>query len=165
MMEQVLIGKIVVNMGVGSDAERMKKAVSVLQLITGRKPVKTTSTVRIPDWGLKEGLEIGLKVTLRGKIANEFLEKAFVAKENKMSLRSFDREGNFGFGIKEHINLPGIKYDPKVGIMGFDVLVALKKRGYRVKYRKKKKNSIGRKQRVTTEEAIAFVKALGVEVA
>ena len=81
-----------------------------------------------------------------------------------MKSRSFDKEGNFGFGIREHIDLPGIKYDPKLGILGFDVLVTLKKIGYRVKVRKIKKKRVGKKQRVTKEEAIEFVKGLGVEL-
>ena len=163
-MNEVLIGKVVVNMGVGSDPERMKKAQQVIQLLTGKKPVKLGCKVRIPDWGLKPGVDIGLKVTLRGKEAEEFLKKAITAKENKIPEKSFDKEGNLGFGIKEHINMPGVKYDPKVGILGFDVLIALRKRGYRVKYRKIQKQRVGRKQRVTKEDAIAFMKTMGAEV-
>ena len=164
-MKEVLIEKIVVNMGVGTDKEQMKKSVEVIKLITKKKPVKTSSDKRIPDWGVRPGVDLGLKVTLRGAAAEEFLKEAFIAKENKIKARNFDNAGNFGFGIREHIDLPGIKYDPKLGIIGFDVLVTLKKRGYRVKYRKIKKAKIGDKQRVTKQEAIEFVKARGVEVA
>jgi large subunit ribosomal protein L5 len=163
-MQEVLIEKVVVNMGFGSEPERMKRTEQVIKVITGKKPLKTTSTKRIPDWGVRPGVPLGLKVTLRGKEAKEFLLNALKAKENKINSKSFDKEGNFGFGIQEHIDLPGIKYDPKVGIMGFDVLVTLKKKGYRVKLRKIEKRKIGKKQRVTKEEGIEFLKSIGVVV-
>jgi len=135
-MQEVLLSKVVVNMGVGAE----------------------------PDWGLRPGVPIGLVVTLRGNDAVEFLKKALVAKANKLPAKSFDRTGNFGFGVREYIDLPGAKYDPKLGIKGFDVLVSLKKKGYRVKIRKIKQSKVGIKQRVTTAEAIDFARSLGVEV-
>jgi len=164
MINEVKVEKVVVNMGVGSEEAQMKKAIQVMQTVTGKKGVTTNCKVRIPDWGLRPGVPIGLKLTLRRKEADDFLKRALAAKENKINSKSFDKEGNFAFGIKEHINMPGIKYDPKLGIMGFDVIVALKKKGYRVKYRKIKAGKIGKKQRVSKEEAVNFVKGLGVEV-
>lgn len=163
-MNEVLVEKVVVNMGVGADPEKMKRAIQIIEQITGKKPTKTHGTKRIPDWGVRPGVELGLKVTLRKEDAINFLKKVFPAKENKLKTKNFDKEGNFGFGINEHIDIPGVKYDPKLGIIGFDVLVALKKRGYRVKYRKIQKRKVGQKQRVTKEEAIEFVKTLGVEL-
>ncbi len=163
-MEQVLLEKVVVNMGIGADPEKLKRAEQIMKLITGKNPVKTTSNKRIPDWGVRPGLVLGLKVTLRKKEAMDFLQTTLKAKENKLNSKSFDNEGNFGFGIKEHIDLPGVKYDPKLGIIGFDILVSLKKRGYRLKYRKIRGKPVGRKQRVTKEEAMEFVKVIGVEL-
>jgi large subunit ribosomal protein L5 len=156
--------KVVVNMGVGSEPDEMKKAQQIIQLVTGKKATKTSSQARIPDWGLRPGVEIGLKVTLREEEAISFLKKAFLAKSNKIQSKSFDNAGNFGFGIREYIDLPDAKYDPKLGIKGFDVLVSLRKKGYRVKRRKIMVSKVGKKQRVTREEAIEFVKNLGVEV-
>jgi len=164
-MKQVLMDKVVINMGVGSEPEEMKKAQQIIHLVTGKKAAKTISQARIPDWGLKPGVEIGLKVTLRDEEAINFLKKALLAKGNKMLEKSFDNAGNFGFGIREYIDLPDAKYDPKLGIKGFDVLVSLKKKGYRVKRRKIMPAKVGKKQRVTKEEAIEFVKNLGVEIA
>ena len=164
-MQEVLIEKVVVNMGIGSDPEKMKRGEQIIQLITERKPVKTHGTKRIPDWGVRPGVKLGLKVTLRGEKAMAFLKRTLIAKENRINKKSFDNTGNFGYGIKEHIDLPNIKYDPKLGIIGFDVLVALKKKGYRIKERKIRKTKVGKKQRVTRDEAIEFVKGLGVEVA
>ena len=81
-----------------------------------------------------------------------------------LTSKGIDSSSTYSFGIKEHIDLPDVKYDPQLGIIGFDVLVALKKRGYRVKQRKIRKEKVGKKQRVTKEEAIEFVKGLGVEL-
>ncbi len=163
-MKEVLIDKIVVNIGVGAEPEKMKKAQQIIKQVTGKNATKTQGKERIPDWGVRPGLDLGLKVTLRKKEAMEFLKKVLPAKENKLKIKSFDKEGNFGFGIREHIDIPGLKYDPKLGIIGFDVLVGLRKKGYRVKYRRIEKRKIGEKQRVTREEAMDFVKSLGVEL-
>ena len=163
-MQQVILDKVVVNMGVGAEPDEMKKALQIMQLITGKKPCKTATQARIPDWGIKPGSEVGLKVTLREDDARAFLARAFLAKSNKLPERSIDKTGNFGFGIREYIDLPDAKYDPKLGIKGFDVLVSLKKKGYRVKLRKIMQTRVGKKQRVTKEETIDFVKSLGIEV-
>jgi large subunit ribosomal protein L5 len=163
-MQQVLLDKVVVNMGVGAEPDEMKKAQQIIQIITGKKAAQRLCVARIPDWGLRPGVPIGLVVTLRGNDAVEFLKKALVAKMNKIPAKSFDRTGNFGFGVREYIDLPGAKYDPKLGIKGFDVLVSLKKKGYRVKLRKLKQTRVGKKQRVTTQEAIEFAQSVGAIV-
>jgi large subunit ribosomal protein L5 len=163
-MQNVILDKVVVNMGVGAEPEEMKKAQAIITLITGKKPSQRLCVARIPDWGLRPGVPIGLVVTLRGDEALEFLKRAMQAKSNKISSESFDKTGNFAFGIREYIDLPGAKYDPKLGIKGFDVLVSLKKRGYRVKQRKIRQSRVGKKQRVTTQEAMEYAKAMGIEV-
>jgi large subunit ribosomal protein L5 len=85
--------------------------------------------------------------------------------ENKISRSSFDKQGNFAFGIKEHIEIAGVKYDPDIGIFGMDVCVTMSRPGYRVKNRRKRKTSIGPKHVLTPEESIAFIKdTLGVEI-
>jgi len=163
-MQQVLLDKVVVNMGLGAEPEEMKKGLLIMQLITGKKPCKTSTQARIPDWGIRPGSEVGIKVTLRDEDAMKFLKKAFVAKSNKIAERSIDKTGNFGFGVREYIDLPDAKYDPKLGIKGFDVLVSLKKKGYRVKLRKLMQTRVGKAQRVTKQETIDFVKSMGIEV-
>lgn len=163
-MQEVMMDKVVVNMGVGADPDEMKKAIQIIQLVTGKKPAQTICVARIPDWGLRPGIPIGLKVTLRGNDAIEFLKKSIQAKSGKISSKSFDKEGNFGFGVREYIDLPGAKYDPKLGIKGFDVVVALKKRGYRVKKRRIMPTAVGKKQRVTKAEAVKFAEGLGIQV-
>jgi len=163
-MREILLDKVVVNMGVGNDAEELKRAQQIIETVTGKKSVRTTTQLRIPTWELRPGLEIGVKVTLRGKSAREFLERVLVAKDKQLKSKNFDQRGNFGFGIKEHIDIPGTKYDPKLGIKGFDILVSLKRRGYRVSKRKIRPAKLGKKHIITKQEAIDFVKTMEVEV-
>ena len=155
-MKEILVDKVVVNMGVGEAGEELKKAVAIMEKITDSKAKQTKCRVKAPTWNVRPGLEIGCMVTLRKEKALDFLKKALQAKNNEIKERSFDKRGNFGFGIKEYIDLPGAKYDPKLGIKGFDVLVALKRRGYPVN-RKKIKSKIGLKHVISKEDAIKFI--------
>ena len=165
-MREIRVEKVTVNMGIGKTGDELDKAMEILKRITGAKPVATECKVKIPTWGIREGLTIGTKVTLRGQGADKFLREALVAKDNKIARRSFDRLGNFGFGIKEYIDLPKVKYDPKLGIRGLDVLVTLERPGYRVKKRKLAKARIHGKHIIRAEDAIDFMKEkFGVEVA
>jgi len=161
----ISIEKVTVNMGVGASGERLEQAKKLLENITGQKPLETVTQKRIPKWGVRKNMKIGVKVTLRGKKASDFLNKALDAVGRKISKRSFDKEGNFAFGIKEYIDLPGVKYNPDIGMFGFDVCVTLKEWGYRLKERKRERKKVPRKHRISKEEAISFVKEkLGVEV-
>jgi len=154
-----------VNIGVGSSGEELEKAEKLLEKLCGQKPVRTISTKRIPEWGIRKKQPIGVKVTLRGKKALEFLNKALDAKERKIKSSQFDENGNFAFGVSEYIELPDVKYDPSIGIFGFDVCVTLEKNGYRIKRRKRQKSKIPKKHKLTKEEAIKWVKDnLKVEV-
>lgn len=165
-MQTARVEKVTVNIGVGQAGDELKKAEEILRKVTNAKPVQTICKIKQPTWGIREGLPIGVKVTLRGKKALEFLKNAFNAKDKQLKAASFDNLGNFGFGIKEYIDLPGARYDPKLGMKGFDILVTLEKPGYRVKKRKNQKKKIGRKHLLSKNEAIDFVKQeFGVEVA
>lgn len=165
VMKGIRIQKVVVNMGVGEAGEELKKAQKIMEIITSEKPIQTKCKVKAPTWDIRPGLPIGLKVTLRKEKAKEFLNRALSAKEKRIFAKSFDKEGNFGFGIKEYIDMPGAKYDPKLGIRGFDVLVCLSKPGHRIKDRKIRSRKIPLQHRVSKDEAINFVKeSFGVEV-
>ena len=164
-MRRIIVEKVTVNMGVGQAGEELKKSRTVIEAITGAKAVETKCKVKQPKWDIRPGLPIGVKVTLRKNDAVEFLKRAFSAKNNIIRKKNFDMQGNFGFGVKEHIDLPGIKYDPKLGIRGLDVLVTLKRNGQRVKKRKIVKTKIGKSHNITKNDAIGFVKEnFGVEV-
>ena len=159
------IEKVVVNLNVGKSGEPLDKASRVLKELTDQNPIKTKAKKTIRDFGIRQGEPIAAVVTLRKQKAIDFLKKVLPVLENKISLSSFDKQGNFAFGIKEHIEIAGVKYDPDIGIFGMDVCVSLSRPGYRVKNRRKEKAKIGPKHVLTPEESVVFVKqTLGVEV-
>ena len=159
------IEKVVVNLNVGKSGEPLEKANKVLKEITGQTPVKRKAKKTIRDFGIREGESIAVVVTLRKQKAVDFLKKVLPVVDNKVSKNSFDVHGNFAFGLKEHIEIPGVKYDPEIGIFGMDVCVTVNRPGQRVKIRRKEKQSIGRKHMLTPEESIIFVKqTLGVQI-
>jgi large subunit ribosomal protein L5 len=154
----------VVNISVGKSGEPLEKAVKVLKEITGQTPCKRKAKESIRDFNVRKGESIACIVTLRGEDATAFLNRVLPVVDKKLSSRSFDRQGNFSFGIKEHIEIAGIKYDPEVGIFGMDVCVSVARPGYRVKNRRNE-NKLGAKHVLTPEESIVFAKdALGVEI-
>ena len=159
------IEKVVVNISVGKSGEPLEKATKVLKEITGQTPCMRKAKNSIRDFGIRKGESIACIVTLREEKAIDFLKKALPVVDNKISARSFDAQGNFSFGIKEHIELPGVRYDPEVGIFGMDVCVTVTRPGYRVKNRRNERSKLGLNHILTPEEAIVFVKdTLGVEV-
>lgn len=158
------IEKVVVNISVGKSGEPLEKATKVLKELTGQTPCKRKAKDSVRDFNIRKGESIACIVTLRGEDAIAFLNRVLPVIDKKISSRSFDRQGNFSFGIKEHIEISGVKYDPEVGIFGMDVCVSVTRPGYRVKNRRKE-NKLGAKHVLTPEESMAFVKnTLGVEI-
>jgi large subunit ribosomal protein L5 len=159
------IEKVTVNMAVGKSGEILERAAKVLQELTGQRPCKRKAKKTIRDFGIRKGEPIACLVTLRKERAKEFLKKAFQAVDNKLSKENFDNNGNFSFGIREHIEIPGTKYVPELGIHGMDVCVTLCRPGYRVKRRRRAKADVGAKHKLTSEEAMLFIKEeFGVEI-
>jgi len=157
-ISQPFIEKVTLNIGVGEQSEKLDNAEELLKRLTGKKPIRTKAKKRIPTFGIRKGLQIGVKVTLRKKEGEELLKRLLAAKKFKLSKKCFDKNGNFSFGVAEYIDVPGIKYDPKIGMYGFDVCVTLAKKGYRVKHRKLRKAKIGKRQKVSKEEAMEYIK-------
>ena len=155
-MREIRIEKITLNIGVGEAGDKLENAFNLMKRITNRKPVKTYAKKRIPNWNIRPGLPIGVKVTIRGKEAEELLKKLFEAVDNKVKLSQFDKNGNLSFGVKEYIHIPGVKYDPKIGIYGMDVCVTLERPGYRIKKRRYLNRKVGKKHKITKEEAAKF---------
>jgi len=160
------IEKVVVNLNVGKSGEPLEKGNKVLREITGdRTPVKKKAKSTIRDFGIREGEPIAVVVTLRKQEAIDFLTKIVPVVDNKIAKRAFDTRGNFSFGLKEHIDIPGVKYDPEIGIFGMDICVTVNRPGQRLKVRKRQSKSIGPKHVLTPEESIIFIKkTLGVEI-
>jgi len=155
-MRNLRIEKVVLNIGVGQAGERVEKAMKLLNLLTGRKPVKTISKKRIPAWNIKKNETIGAKVTLRGKKAEEILQKCLDAVDRNVKSSCFDGE-NFSFGIKEYIDIPGMKYNIDIGSFGLNVCTRIERKGYRVMRRKRKKSKVSNNHRVKSEEAQKFI--------
>lgn len=158
-MREIILDKVTINIGTGSPGERLEAAKDLIERLTGRKPVETMARRRDPVFKLKKGLHIGTKLTLRGDTAKDFLMKALTAKRKMLKSENFDRTGNFAFGVHEYIDFPGARYDPKIGMLGFDVCVTLKRRGKRVALRKIGRRKIGKKHLINKDDAIEFVKS------
>jgi len=151
------IEKTVVNIGVGEAGERLLKAQKVLEMLTGQKPVETISKTTNKDLGIREGMPIGCKVTLRGERAEDFLKRALWVKNNKLAKYNFDPEGNFSFGVPDYTEFEGMRYNPEIGIFGMDVSVSLKRPGYRVTKRRRRASKLPVRHRVTREEGVQFI--------
>jgi len=159
------IEKVVVNCCVGKSGEPLEKAMKIIEELTGQKPCYRRAKKTIRDFGIRRNEPIACVVTLRGGRAIEFLKKALDAVGNKIPASSFDNYGNFSFGIEEHIDIPGTKYSPELGIIGMDICVSLARPGYRVKYRRRARSRVGKAHRLMAEEAMAYmIHEFGVEI-
>lgn len=157
-MRDIRIDKVVVNVGVGEAGDRLLKAQRVLEELTGQRAVQTLSRRTNRDWGIRQGMPIGAKVTLRGEGAETFLLKALWARNHLLYRWNFDPEGNFSFGVADYTDFKGMKYNPEIGLFGMDVSVVLRRPGSRVAKRRIRPGRIPRRHRTTPREAIDFVK-------
>jgi large subunit ribosomal protein L5 len=158
-MREITIDKVVINIGVGQAGDRLNKAVKVIEMLTGHKPVLTTSKKTVREFNLRKGLTIGAKVTLRKADAEKFLKEALYAREYKFPHYSVDKQGNAYFGVSEYTDFKGMKYDPEIGIFGMDVAVVLKRRGgFRNSKRNIRKQNLSSKLFITKEETLKFLK-------
>ncbi len=157
-MKSIRIEKLTLNIGSGKDQTKLTKGMQIIQILTGIEPIKTITNKRIAAWGLRPGLPIGCKLTLRKDPAQKLLVRLLAAKENSLIPDNFDALGNVSFGIHEHIDIPGVTYDPKIGIMGLQVCVTLERPGYRIKRRKMAPKKIAKNHLITREESMQFFK-------
>lgn len=157
-MKKPFLEKIVLNIGVGTGGEELEKAITVLEQITGRTPVKTVSKVNVKEFNLRKGRPIGCKITIRGKEAERLLKRLLIVNNNKIMRKSFDNYGNFAFGIDEHIKIPQTEYEASVGLWGLDVCGRIARPGMRVKYRKKARSKIPIHHYPSRAEAQYFLK-------
>lgn len=132
VMEVPRLEKVVINIGVGEAKENPKKlesAVKDLEIIAGQKPVITQAKKSISNFKLREGMNIGTKVTLRGAKMYDFLDKLMnialprVRDFRGVNPKSFDGRGNYALGIKEQLIFPEIEYDMVDSIRGLDIII------------------------------------------
>lgn len=133
VMQAPRLAKVVVSMGVGGatqDAKLLDAAIGDLTLITGQKPAVTRAKKSISNFKLREGMRIGAKVTLRGAIMWEFLDRLFnsvlprIRDFNGIAPDSFDGRGNFAMGLKEQLVFPEIDYDKVDRTRGMNIVIA-----------------------------------------
>jgi large subunit ribosomal protein L5 len=165
-MREIFVEKVTANIGVGAPGETLDQAKALLsRLADGSTPVETHAKRREPTFRLRKGLPIGTKVTLRGGSAKSFLEKSLAAKRKALKDSNFDKQGNLAFGVAEYIDFPGAKYDPSMPMFGFDVCVSLTRRGRRVALRSLRSGRIGKRHRISRDEAMEFMKtSFGVSI-
>ena len=165
IMKEIKLEKVVLNMGIGKSGDAIEIAKKALDQISNKKSCGRSAKKAHRDWGVRKGEPIGAAVTVRGNDAKSLLKKLFEAKGNSVKSRSIDKTGNISFGILEHIDIPGIKYDPKIGILGLDVAARLVRPGYSIRIRSKHKASVGKSHKITPAEAKEYlVKEFGVVV-
>jgi large subunit ribosomal protein L5 len=127
------VTKVVVSMGVGAsftDSKVFDGAVNDMTIITGQKPVITKASKSISNFKVREGMKVGCKVTLRGAIMWEFIDRLFnivlprVRDFGGIPRESFDGRGNFAMGLKEQLVFPEIQYDKIDRIRGMNIVIA-----------------------------------------
>lgn len=130
-MEVPKLEKVVINMGVGESKENpkaMEAAVNDLSLISGQKPVVTKAKKSVAAFKLREGMNVGCKVTLRGRRMYEFVDKLLnialprVRDFRGVSSNSFDGRGNYSMGLREQLVFPEIEYDKIDKVRGMDIV-------------------------------------------
>ena len=164
-MRKIFLSKVVLNMGIGKSGEPVEIGKKTLSQITGKKPNTRNAKKSQRDWGVRKGEPIGVAITVRNDDAIELLKRLLVAKDKKINSHSIDNEGNVSFGIKEHIDIPGIKYDPKIGILGLEVSASLSRSGFNIRLRSKNKSKIGKKHRISKDDTIKFLtENFGVQI-
>ena len=162
---RVRIGKVVINIGVGRSGEAIERARRVIEDLVHQKASSRKAKKSIRDFGVHKGEPIGMMVTIRGKRAPDVLKLLLQGRENRIPSSAFDDFGNCSFGIKEHIEIPGVRYSPDIGIFGMNVSAVLERAGYRVARRNRSPGKVGKKHRVGREEAVEYFKGnFGVEV-
>jgi len=158
-MKSLRVGKVVLNIGVGKSGEAIERAKKILEQVTGQTPSQRRARKSIRDFGVHKGEPIGVVVTARGSGTDELIERLMAAREKRLQSSCFDARGSVSFGIKEHIEIPGIKYDPEIGILGMNVSILLQRPGYRVARRLRRASRVGRGHVVSREEAIEFFRS------
>lgn len=164
-MRTPVVEKVIVHMGVGESGQHLVNAEEILKTIAGQGVVRCFAKRTLPAFAIKKNEPIGCKVTLRGQRAQQFLETALTIVDKTLGRSQFDSLGNVSFGIEEHTDFPGMKYDPNIGVFGMDITVVIKRPGERICKRRIAARKVPTNHRVTVEDAVSFLnESYGVEV-
>ncbi|MAG45366.1 MAG: 50S ribosomal protein L5 [Nanoarchaeota archaeon] len=162
-MKEIRIEKVTLSIGTGEAGAKLDKALKLLNSIADQKPISTKAKKRIPTWGIRLGLTIGAKVTLR-KDQEATFKRMLEAIGNKIDPKKIG-PGTISFGVPEYITVPDTKYDIEIGMIGLGVTATLERPGFRVKKRKLQQRKLPASHLITKEETIEFLKSkFGTEV-
>lgn len=155
-MRAIRLEKVVLNFALGRSGPELERARILAENLTKRTPVDSKAHEGVRGFGIRKGEPIGVHVTMRGDKGLEFLKKVFWAKDDKVLAHNFDDNGNLAMAIKDHLTLPEVKYDPKVGVFGFGVTANLERKGFRIKRRRLQPKKLPKRHKITKEEAMAW---------
>ncbi len=153
-MRNIKLEKVVLSCG--AKDQDLEKARKLLEHLSKRKAQIIASRKRIPDFDVRPGLEVGARVTLRGKEATDLLKQLLGAIDNKLKKKQLS-SNHFSFGIEEYIEIPGMEYKREIGIRGLNVTVVFARAGLRIKRKKIKSGRIPKKQHISEEEIISYM--------
>merc|ERR1711987_32 len=157
VMRKVICDKLIINIAVGESGDRLTKAVRVLQQLSDQQPVENKARYTVRTFGIRRNEKIATHVTVRGEKAMDLIERGLKITDYEISAKHFSETGNFGFGVNEHIDL-GLKYDPGTGIYGMDFFIVLRRPGFNVAKKKRKRGRLAPGHRVTKEDAMEWVR-------
>ena len=157
-MRKPKLAALIINSCIGESGPRFERAKEILKQITNCEPVERYAKETVRGFAIRKGEPIAAMVTLRGEEAKTALKRLLYAHDHIVKASSFDMQGNFAFGIDEHVDIENAPFDPMLGTIGFNVVVKLERPGYRLKYRQYKRTRIPKKHLLTPEEAMEFVR-------
>ena len=155
-MRKIFIRRVVLSCG-AVDKE-LEKSAKLLTILSGMKTqiIKSGPKKRIPAFGVKPKMELGARVTLRNKKAEEMLKRLLGALENRIK-KSSVQENHFSFGIKEYIEIPNMEYNREIGNRGLNVTIVFERPGVRIKNKKIKRGHLPGKQHISSEEIMNYM--------